>query len=73
MREAYAAPGEDGGEARERQHPVECVLLLVRGGEEGEQAQHRGDDDGVQGPALAVDVGQERRGLALFGERGQSA
>lgn len=73
VREADARPGEDRGEAGQRQHPVERVLLLVRRGEEAEQAEHRGEDDGVEGPAFAVDVCQEGRCLSLFGKRGERA
>lgn len=66
VRRADAAPREDGREAREREHPVERLLLFVSGGEEGKEAQHRGNDDCVQRPAFAVDVCKESWSLPLL-------
>lgn len=73
VREADGAPGEDGGEAGDGQHPVECVGLFAGGGEEGEEAQDGGDDDGEEGATFAVDVGEESWGLTLFGQGGEGS
>lgn len=66
VRETDAAPGEDGREAGEGKHPVESGLLFFRAGEKREEAEERGERDGDDGSAFAVDVSQEARGLALF-------
>ena len=73
VREADGAPGEDAGEAGEGEEPVEGGLLGGGGGEEGEEAHGGGEHDAEEGAALAVDVGEEARGLALFGEGGEGA
>lgn len=73
MAEANAAPGEDGREAREREHPVECVFLLVSRGEVGEEAEDGREANCENGTPFAVDVGEEVRRLRLFGQCGERA
>ena len=40
--------------------------MPVGAGEEGEQAQGRGEADGHEGTAFAIDVGEDFRGLVLL-------
>ena len=71
--EADGAPGENGGEAGEGEHPVEGVFLLVAGGEVGEETDGGGEDDGEDGTAFAIDVAEEGGGLSLFCKCGEGA
>lgn len=73
MRQADAAPGEDGAEGRDGEEPVEQLLLYIRVGHKGQQADRHAEKNGHKGAAAAVDVGQDARGLALVGEGGQGA
>ena len=71
--EADGGPGEDGAQAGRREQPGKGFLLHRRRGDEGEEAEEEGEDDGEERAALAVDVGEDARGLALLGERGERA
>ena len=73
VREADAAPGEDGREAREREHPVERVSLPFRSCKEGQETEHGGEANGDHRAAFAVDVGEDSGRLVLFCQRGESA
>ena len=73
VREADGAPGEDRRKAAEGEHPGEGVVLFGRGGEVGQQAEARGEEDGDEGPAALVDVGEHAGCLVLLGEGGEGA
>lgn len=64
--EADGTPGEDGAEATEGLQPDEDVGFPLGRREEGEKSDDRGDPDGFQRPAAAVDVGEELGSLALL-------
>lgn len=68
---ADGAPGEDRGETRQCQHPVEGLVLLAGGGEEGEETEDRSEGNTGHGTAAAVNVGEDVGSLALLGERGE--
>ena len=71
--EADGAPGENGGEAGDGEHPVESVFLLLTSGEIGKEADSSGEDDGEDWSAFTIDVAEEGRGLSLFCESGEGA
>lgn len=54
--EADGCPGEDCGEAGYGEQPLQDDALLFEVGEEGEDAQQRGDEDGYEGSAASVHV-----------------
>lgn len=72
MRETDAAPGEDRGEARKRQHPVESGSLLAGSSEEGEKTNDRGESYGHDWATFAIDVPKNLGRLILIRERGES-
>ena len=71
--QADGAPGEDGGEAAEGEHPGEGVVLFGGSGEVGEEAEAGGEEDGHERTAALVDVGEDPRRLVLLGEGGKGA
>lgn len=71
--QADGTPGEDGAEAAEGLQPDEDVGFPLRRREEGEQPNDRGDADGFQRPAAAVNVGEELGSLALLRQSAESA
>ena len=73
MGEADGAPGEDGRQTAEGEHPGEGVVLLGGSGEVGEEAEGGGEEDGDEGTAALVDVGEDPRRLVLLGEGGEGA
>ena len=73
MGEADGAPGEDGRQTAEGEHPGEGVVLLGGSGEVGEEAEGGGEEDGDEGTAALVDVGEDPRRLVLLGQGGEGA
>ncbi|KAH0551053.1 hypothetical protein GP486_007595, partial [Trichoglossum hirsutum] len=73
--QADGAPGEDGREARQREHPREGLALGFRvgGREVGEETEKRRDGDAHYGSAFSVDVSEDPRRLTLVRKRGQRA
>lgn len=71
--EADGTPGEDGRETGQGHHPVEGLLLLIGGGEVSEKTEGGGEENGEQGTALTIDVGEELRGLVLLGQSGEGS
>ena len=71
VREADGSPREDGGEAREGQHPGKGHLLLRRGGDECNETEGGGEKDRDHGAAFAVDEGEEAGRLVLLCQRGK--
>lgn len=71
VRETDGAPGEDGAETTERQHPRKRLVLFARGGEESQEAQGGSEKDGKERSAATVDVGEDPGGHALFGQSGE--
>lgn len=71
--EADGEPGEDCGQGGEGEEPVEGLVLELTScaGEEGEEAEGGGKGDGDEGTALAINVGEDARGLVLFCQRGE--
>ncbi len=73
VREADGAPSQNRGKTGDGLHPGKCTVFGTGSREECEEAKGGGDDDGEEGAALAVDVGEEAGGLALVGEGGEGA
>ena len=73
VREADGAPGEDGAETAEGEHPGESVVLPGRSGEVGEQTETGSEEDGDEWAATLIDVGEDLGGLVLLGESGEGA
>lgn len=71
--EADAAPGEERGEAGQRQQPVEDGGAIGVEVDVGEQTKDEDDGDAGEGPPRAVDVGEDLGGVALLGEGGEGA
>ena len=73
MCQADGSPGEDGRQAGKGEHPVEGVARLARRCQEGEQSDGRGNANGDERAAFAVNVSEDLGRLVLFGERCESA
>jgi len=73
--QADGGPVEDGGEARDGEHPVEGLRARVtaRRDDVTDEAEGGGEEDGDEGPAGAVDVAEDFRRLAAVGKRGERA
>lgn len=68
-----AAPGDDGGETGERQHPIEGFGLLGRACEEGQQAQNTGHTNRGNRSTFAIDIAEDLGCLILIGQGGEGA
>ena len=73
MAETDSEPGEDAWEARDGEEPVEDVGLggFTHGCGVGDKADREGEDYRDEGSSLAVDIGEDVGGLALFCEGGE--
>ena len=73
--QADGGPVEDGGEARDGEHPVEGLRARVtaRRDDVADEAKGGGEEDGDEGPARAVNVAEDFGRLAAVGERGERA
>ena len=73
VREADGAPGEDRAQAGEGEHPGEGNALDRGGGKVSEKAEGGGEEDGDDGAAFPINVGEDLGGLALFCKSSQCA
>lgn len=64
--EADGAPGEQSGQRRQREEPVEHNLALRVKVDVGQQTKDENDAHRVEGTAGAVDVGEDLGGVALL-------
>lgn len=73
--ETDGAPSEDGRQTGEREQPVqgETSSVLATSNNVAEETHRRGNTNGGEGAALAINVGKEARCLSLLSERGQGA
>lgn len=71
--ETDAAPGEEAGEAADGNEPVKDFALVLEVDEISEQAYGEGEEDGCEGAALAVDVGEDLGRVRLLCQRSESA
>lgn len=73
--EADGAPGEQSGQRRQREEPVEHNLALRVKVDVGQQTKDENDAHRVEGTAGAVDVGEDLGGVALLrkGSKGTGA
>ena len=73
--QADGGPVEDGGEARDGEHPVEGLRARVaaRRDDVADEAKGGGEEDGDEGPARAVNVAEDFGRLAAVGKRGDRA
>ncbi len=73
MGEANRSPSQNGGKTGDSLHPGEGAVFGAGSCEERKKPESGGDDDGADGAALAVNVGEEAGGLALICESGQGS
>ena len=68
-------PGDNGGEARDGEHPIERFSTGVGAGsnDETQQADKTGKADSDQGPTRLINVSEDLRRLATICESGDGA
>lgn len=71
MRETDRAPGKDGRQPGDGQHPVESFALFRGGREVAEKTDECGEGDTDHGTTATIDVGEDAGSLALLGEGGE--
>ncbi|KFY08314.1 hypothetical protein V492_06342, partial [Pseudogymnoascus sp. VKM F-4246] len=71
--EADGAPGEEGGETRQREEPVKGLETLGGETDEGEEAEGQGEGHGDPRAAVLVDLLEDAGGHAVQGEGLQCA
>lgn len=71
VRKTDRSPGEQRGEGRQRLQPGEYGRTLSVYVDVAQEAEGDESTDGCEGPAGAVNVGEDARGEALLGESGQ--
>ena len=73
VRQTDTCPSEDGRQSGEGKHPVECVLLKVRPGEESQKTKCRCNADRYNGSSSPVNIRENLGSLALFGKSCESS
>lgn len=61
-------PGEQGAERTNRKKPVEDCAVDLQVGKESQETDARGEEDGDEGTALAIDIGKDLRSMGLLSQ-----